>query len=60
MEIPNGIIVEVIKNTTLDLKGCNKEELGLFARKFDLGVPQNHIKEKVLFMKVNELCKKSW
>ena len=29
--IPEGISVEVIQNTTLKLKGCDKESLGLFA-----------------------------
>jgi len=29
--IPEGISVEVIKNTTINLKGCYKADLGLFA-----------------------------
>nr|YP_010242016.1 ribosomal protein L6 [Coscinodiscus granii]QTI82931.1 ribosomal protein L6 [Coscinodiscus granii] len=31
MDIPNDISVEVVQNTTVNLKGCNKENLGLFA-----------------------------
>ena len=31
INIPEDISVEVIQNTTLNLKGCNKEKLGLFA-----------------------------
>ena len=31
MDIPNDISVEVVQNTTVHLKGCNKENLGLFA-----------------------------
>nr|YP_009497391.1 ribosomal protein L6 [Biddulphia biddulphiana]AWT40104.1 ribosomal protein L6 [Biddulphia biddulphiana] len=31
--IPEGISVEVVQNTTINLKGCNKEHLGLFASK---------------------------
>nr|YP_009496183.1 ribosomal protein L6 [Plagiogrammopsis vanheurckii]AWT38623.1 ribosomal protein L6 [Plagiogrammopsis vanheurckii] len=31
MEIPEGISVEVVKNTTINLKACDKENLGLFA-----------------------------
>lgn len=31
MEIPNQISVEVAQNTTINLKSCNKELLGLFA-----------------------------
>lgn len=33
MKIPEGISVEVTKNTDINIKGCNKEELGLFAAK---------------------------
>ena len=31
IEIPKDIIVEVVKNTTINLKSCDKERLGLFA-----------------------------
>lgn len=31
IEIPNDIKVEVVKNTTVNLKSCDKEKLGLFA-----------------------------
>lgn len=31
MKIPEGISVEVVKNTTINLKACDKEGLGLFA-----------------------------
>ena len=31
IEIPEEISVEVVKNTTVNLKSCNKELLGLFA-----------------------------
>jgi large subunit ribosomal protein L6 len=31
LEIPEGISIEVVKNTTINLKGCNKESVGLFA-----------------------------
>lgn len=33
LSIPNDISVEVIQNTTLNLKSCNKENLGIFAAK---------------------------
>lgn len=33
MEIPSGISVEVVQNTTLNLKGADKESLGIFAAK---------------------------
>jgi large subunit ribosomal protein L6 len=31
LEIPEGVSVEVVKNTTINLKSCDKELLGLFA-----------------------------
>ena len=31
INIPNDINVEVVQNTTINLKSCNKEKLGLFA-----------------------------
>jgi large subunit ribosomal protein L6 len=31
MEIPKDISVEVVQNTTINLKSCDKELLGLFA-----------------------------
>lgn len=31
IRIPNGVTVEIIKNTTINLKSCDKEQLGLFA-----------------------------
>ena len=31
IQIPEEISVEVVKNTTVNLKSCNKELLGLFA-----------------------------
>jgi large subunit ribosomal protein L6 len=33
MEIPETISVEVLQNTTINLKSCHKEKLGLFAAK---------------------------
>jgi large subunit ribosomal protein L6 len=33
MEIPEGVSIEVVKNTDIKLKACDKELLGLFAAK---------------------------
>jgi large subunit ribosomal protein L6 len=33
MEIPEGISVEVVKNVDINIKSCDKEQLGLFAAK---------------------------
>lgn len=46
IDIPDGILVQVIKNTTLDLKGCNKEELGLFASRIRSWRPPEPYKGK--------------
>lgn len=31
LEIPDGLSIEIVQNTTLNLKACDKEKLGLFA-----------------------------
>jgi|Transcript_39279 large subunit ribosomal protein L6 len=46
MEIPEGISVEVVKNTTINLKGCDKEGLGLFAAKIRSWRPPEPYKGK--------------
>lgn len=46
MEIPSGISVEVVKNTTLNLKGCDKESLGLFGAKIRSWRPPEPYKGK--------------
>ena len=46
MEIPDEISVEVVKNTTINLKGCNKESLGLFAAKIRSWRPPEPYKGK--------------
>lgn len=33
INIPEGITIEVVQNTTINLKGCDKASLGLFASK---------------------------
>ena len=33
IDIPNGITVEVVQNTTININACDKEQLGLFAAK---------------------------
>lgn len=46
MKIPDGISIEVIKNTTINLKGCDKEGLGLFAAKIRSWRPPEPYKGK--------------
>jgi len=46
LEIPNDINVEVIKNTTLILTGCSKENLGLFGTRIRAWRPPEPYKGK--------------
>ena len=46
MEIPEGISVEVTKNTLITLKACDKEQLGLFASKIRAWRPPEPYKGK--------------
>ena len=46
MQIPDGISVEVIKNTQVQLKACDKEQLGLFASKIRAWRPPEPYKGK--------------
>ena len=59
MEIPDGILVEVSKNTTLDLKGCNKEELGLFATKIRSWRPPEPYKGKGILYENERVLRKA-
>jgi large subunit ribosomal protein L6 len=46
MDIPDGISVEVVKNTTLNLTGCSNQDLGLFASKIRAWRPPEPYKGK--------------
>ena len=46
MEIPEGISIEVTKNTQINLKACDKELLGLFASKIRAWRPPEPYKGK--------------
>ena len=46
MEIPEGISLEVQKNTQINLKACDKEQLGLFASKIRAWRPPEPYKGK--------------
>ena len=46
MEIPSGISVDVQKNTQINLKACNNEQLGLFAAKIRAWRPPEPYKGK--------------
>ena len=46
MQIPEGISIEVVKNTTIQLKACDKEQLGLLAAKIRSWRPPEPYKGK--------------
>ena len=46
MEIPEGIKIEVTRNTQINLKACDKEQLGLFAAKIRAWRPPEPYKGK--------------
>jgi len=46
MEIPEGISIAVTKNTQINLKACNKDQLGLFASKIRSWRPPEPYKGK--------------
>jgi len=59
MQIPEGISVQVIKNTTLELKGCNKEELGLFGTKIRSWRPPEPYKGKGILYEGERVIRKA-
>jgi large subunit ribosomal protein L6 len=46
LEIPQGISIEVTRNTQINLKACDKEQLGLFAAKIRAWRPPEPYKGK--------------
>ena len=51
MEIPDGISVEVTQNTNINIKACDKEQLGLFAAKIRAWRPPEPYKGKGILYK---------
>jgi len=51
MLIPDGISVEVVQNTTINLKACDKELLGLFASNIRSWRPPEPYKGKGILYK---------
>lgn len=51
MEIPDGISVEVTQNTNINIKACDKEQLGLFASKIRAWRPPEPYKGKGILYK---------
>jgi len=57
--IPDGITVEVIQNTTIILKSCDKEQLGLFAAKVRSWRPPEPYKGKGILYKGEQILRKA-
>jgi large subunit ribosomal protein L6 len=57
--IPDGITVEVIQNTTIILKSCDKEQLGLFAAKIRSWRPPEPYKGKGILYKGEQILRKA-
>jgi len=59
LEIPEGISVEVIKNTTINLKSCDKELLGLFAANIRAWRQPEPYKGKGILYKDEQIIRKA-
>jgi large subunit ribosomal protein L6 len=59
IDIPDGIEVEVIQNTTLNIKACDKEQLGLFAAKVRSWRPPEPYKGKGILYKGEKVLRKA-
>ena len=59
MKIPEPISVEVIQNTTINLKSCDKELLGLFASKIRAWRRPEPYKGKGILYKNEQIIRKA-
>jgi len=59
LEIPEGISVEVVKNTTINLKSCDKELLGLFAANIRAWRQPEPYKGKGILYKDEQIIRKA-
>lgn len=59
MEIPETIGVEIIQNTTINLKSCDKEKLGLFASKIRAWRRPEPYKGKGILYKNEQIIRKA-
>jgi large subunit ribosomal protein L6 len=59
MDIPNDISVEVVQNTTINLKSCDKELLGLFASKIRAWRRPEPYKGKGILYKDEQIIRKA-
>ena len=59
IDIPDGVDVEVVQNTTLNIKACDKEQLGLFAAKVRSWRPPEPYKGKGILYKGEKILRKA-
>lgn len=59
IEIPEGISVEVVQNTTINIKACDKEQLGFFAAKVRSWRPPEPYKGKGILYKDERILRKA-
>ena len=59
MEIPDTVSVEVVQNTTINLKSCDKELLGLFASKIRAWRQPEPYKGKGILYKDEQIIRKA-
>lgn len=59
IDIPDGINVEVVQNTTINIKACDKEQLGLFAAKIRSWRPPEPYKGKGILYKGEQILRKA-
>jgi large subunit ribosomal protein L6 len=57
--IPTGISVEVVQNTTINIKACDKEQLGFFAAKVRSWRPPEPYKGKGILYKDETILRKA-
>jgi large subunit ribosomal protein L6 len=59
IDIPDGITVEVVQNTTININACDKEQLGLFAAKVRSWRPPEPYKGKGILYKGEQILRKA-
>ena len=59
IDIPQGITVEVVQNTTINIKACDKGQLGLFPAKVRSWRPPEPYKGKGILYKGEQILRKA-
>ena len=59
IDILDGITVEVVQNTTINIKACDKEQLGLFAAKVRAWRPPEPYKRKGILYQGEQILRKA-